>query len=419
MFATCGLQLVHFFMPKTTPFHPRTEALNHPMIWENWAGYLVAPRYQHSDLSEYYSVRNSAGLLDTSPLFKYKFSGPDAEAYLMHTLARDIRKCKPGRAQYTIWCDEAGYVVEDGVIMHTSVGEYWLTSAEPNLRYFRQIARKKGFNVEIEDISADYGILALQGPRSLTILKELTSDLNGLGFFRLAHTKIAGHDVVISRTGYTGDLGYELWVPTDSGVPVWDALMSAGEGHNITPMGLHALKMARVEAGLLLIDVDFYTARYAWTDAQRDTPHELGWGWMFKNLSKDDRDFIGRAAIEKEVAENSSRWNTVGLVIDWYDYQAKHREAGIHPPMDGVFNEGTMNIYRISDTPWEYGGYATCMMYSSLLRSHIAIAKLPLDLCEPGTEVDLEISIIRRSVNVKAKVVALPFFNPERKTSSE
>lgn len=406
-------------MPKTTPFHPRTAPLNHPMIWENWAGYLVAPQYQYSELSEYYSVRNSAGLLDTSPLFKYKFSGPDAEAYLMHVMARDIRKCKPGRAQYTIWCDDAGHVVEDGVIMHVGVGEYWLTSAEPNLRYFRQIARRKGFDVEIEDISTDYGILALQGPQSLKILQELTSDLNNVGFFRLAHTNIDGHSVIVSRTGYTGDLGYELWIPAESCVPVWDALMAAGDGYNITPMGLHALKMARIEAGLLLIDVDFYSSRYAWTDSQRDTPHELGWGWMFKNLAKDDRAFIGREAIEAEVANKTSRWNTVGLIVDWYDYQEKHREAGIHPPMDGVFNEGTMNIYKISDTPWEYGGYATCMMYSSLLRSHIAIAKLPPELCEPGTEVDLELSIIRRSVNVKARVAELPFFNPARKTSRE
>ncbi|MFK7800378.1 MAG: aminomethyltransferase family protein [Anaerolineae bacterium] len=406
-------------MPKTTPFHPRTEPLNVPMIWENWAGYLVAPQYQYSEISEYYSIRNSAGLLDTSPLFKYKFSGPDAEKYLMHVMARDIRKCKPGRAQYTIWCDEAGFVVEDGVIMHVSVGEYWLTSAEPNLRYFRQIARKNRFDVQIDDISTSYGILALQGPHSLNILKQLTPDLNGVGFFRLAHTKLDGHNVVISRTGYTGDLGYEIWVPAESAVAVWDALMTAGKGHNITPMGLDALKQARVEAGLLLIDVDFYSARYAWTDAQRDTPHELGWGWMFKNLAKDERDFIGRAAIEAEIANGTSRHNTVGLVVDWRDYQEKHRAAGIIPPLEGVFNEGTMNIYRISDIPWEYGGYATCMMFSSLLRSHIAIAKLPLDLCEPGTEVDLEISIIRRSVNVKAKVVALPFFNPERKTSRE
>ena len=403
-------------MPKTTHFYPRTGPLNHPMIWENWAGYLAAPAYQHSELLEYYAIRNSAGLLDTSPLFKYRFSGPDAEKYLMHVMARDIRKCKPGRAQYTIWCNEAGYVLEDGVIMQVSVGEYWLTAAEPNLRYFRQIARQGGYDCQIDDISEDYGILALQGPHALNILSRLTPDLAGVGYFRLAHTTVAGHQVVISRTGYTGDLGYELWIPAAGCVPVWDALMTEGEGFNITPMGLHVLKVARIEAGLLLLDVDFSSARYAWTDAQRETPLELGWGWMFNKLGNDERDFIGRAAIEAEIANKTSRWHTVGITVDWNEYQQLHREAGIMPPMDGVFEEGTMNIYRKSETPWEYAGYATCFVYSSLLRSHIGLAKLPPDLCTPGTEVDLEISIIRRSVNVTARVTELPFFNPARKT---
>ena len=404
-------------MVKTTPFHERTGPLNKPQIWENWAGYLTAPAYQHSELSEYYAIRNSAGLLDTSPLFKYKFSGADAEKLLMYAMARDIRKCKHGRAQYTVWCNEAGYVVEDGVIMHVNPGEYWLTAAEPNLRYFRQIARKKGFDCQIDDISSDFGILALQGPKSLDIMNQLTDVLPGMGYFRVVHSEIAGIPVTISRTGFTGDLGYEIWVPAAHGVAVWDALMEAGEGYNITPQGLHALKMARIEAGLLLLEVDFDSARYAWVDAQRDTPHELGWGWMFRNLAKDDRDFIGRAAIESEIKNKTSRWHTVGLQLDWLEWQQLHRDAGIMPPIEGVFHEGTMNIYKRSDTPWEYGGYATCMMYSSLLRKHIAIAKLPPDLCAIGTEVDLEINIIRRSVNIKATVVEMPFFNPARKTA--
>ncbi|MEM7799240.1 MAG: aminomethyltransferase family protein [Chloroflexota bacterium] len=404
-------------MPKTTPFHPRTGPLNETMIWYDWAGYLAAPKYQHSELFEYYAVRNSAGLLDTSPLFKYRFIGSDAEALLCKALARDIRKCRVGRAQYTIWCNEAGYVVEDGVAMHVAENEYWLTAAEPNLRYFRQIARKlKLDDVQIDDISESYGILALQGPRSLTILNELTPDVADLRFFRLVETTIAGHSVTVSRTGYTGDLGYELWIPAESCVDVWDALMATGRGHNIVPMGMNALKMSRLEAGLLLLDVDFHSARYAWTDAEQDTPIELGWGWMFKTLAKDDRDFIGRQAIEAELANRTSRHHIVGLILDWEDYQRIHREAGINPPMDGVFEEGTFNLYRISDTPWEYAGYATCMIYSSLLRSHIALAKLPPDLCTPGTEVDFELQVIRRSVNVKARVAELPFFDPRRKT---
>ena len=403
-------------MPKQTPFHARLAPLNQPQIWEHWSGYLVAPRYQYSEMSEYYAIRNSAGLLDTSPLFKYRFTGADTQRFLESVLARDIRKCKVGQAQYTVWCDPAGYVVEDGVIMQVQPGEYWLTAAEPNLRYFSKIARDMGLeNLMIEDISTDYGILALQGPHSATILKQLTDDVAGLGYFKTTQTTIANKPVTISRTGYTGDLGYELWIQAEDAVTVWDALMDAGEGYNITPMGLHALKIARVEAGLLLLDVDFHSARFAWVDAQRETPIELGWGWMFGNLNKDDRQFIGREAIDAELTNRTSRWTTVGLAIDWDDYERIHREAGIMPPKEGVFSEDTMSIYRRGGQEYEYAGYASSFIYSSLLKRHIAIAKLPLDLTAPGTEVDLELSVIRRPQNLLAHVVEMPFYNPKRK----
>ncbi len=160
---------------KRSPFHDRLVPLNQPEIWEHWAGYLAAPRYQYSDLTEYYATRNAAALFDTSPLFKYQFSGGDVEAYLGRVMARDIRKCRVGQAHYTIWCNEAGYVMEDGVIMRIAEGEYWLTSAEPNLRYFRQQA--KGFDVTIEDISTQYGILAIQGPHSLNVRRQLSDDV--------------------------------------------------------------------------------------------------------------------------------------------------------------------------------------------------------------------------------------------------
>ncbi len=405
-------------MPKTTPFHPRLEALNRTKIWDNWAGYLTAPRYQYSDLSEYYAIRNSAGLLDTSPLFKYRFSGADATKFLMHAMARDIRKCRVGQAQYTTWCDDNGFVIEDGVIVRTTENDYLLTAAEPNLRYFRQINRKIGLaDCQIDDVSADYGILALQGPHSLNILRGLTADAEKLRYFRSVQTEIGDKPVLLTRTGFTGDLGYELWIKAEDCLDVWDTLMAAGKDYNITPLGLHALKIARVEAGLLLLDVDFSSTRYAWVDAQRETPIELGWEWMFRGLHKDDRDFIGRVAIESEIANKTSRWKTVGLTVDWHHYQQLHREAGIMPPLDGVFHEGTMNIYRQSEIPWDYAGYATSLVYSSILRKHIAIAKLPLDLCEPGSQVSLEITIIRRSVNVLARVAEMPFFNPNRKTN--
>lgn len=406
-------------MPKTTPFHARLEPLNQTKIWKHWSGYLVAPSYQYSETNEYYAIRNAVSLLDTSPLFKYRFTGADAQTLLMRTMARDIRKCKTGQAQYTAWCDTAGFVVQDGVAMRVRDHEYLLTSAEPSLRYFRQIAREMQLtDVEIQDISCDYGILALQGPHAFNVLSQLTDAAGSLKYFRLTETEIANKPVVISRTGFTGDLGFELWIKASDATVVWDALMDAGAGFNITPIGTTALKMSRVEAGLLLLGVDFDSSRFAWVDAQRETIHELGWGWMLRNLQKDDREFIGRTAIEKEIVSQSSRWTTVGLSVDWHDYERVHLQAGITPPKHELYRESTMSIYRRGGIEWDYAGYASTFLYSSLLRKPIAIAKLPLDLATPGCEVDLEIPVIRKPQNVLARVHQLPFFDPPRKTAA-
>ena len=405
-------------MPKTTPFHSRFEPLNQTQIWKNWSGYLVAPRYQYSITNEYYAIRNSVTLLDTSPLFKYRFTGADAETLLRKTMVRNISNCKIGSAQYTAWCDQNGFVVQDGVVMHVTKDEYWLTAAEPALRYFRKISREMGLNeVEIEDVSTQFGILALQGPHAFNVIKQLCNGIEKLKYFGLTSTEIESKPVVVSRTGFTGDLGYELWIKAGDAETILDLLMEAGRAYNITPIGTTALKMARVEAGLLLMDVDLHSSRYAWVDAQRETPNELGWGWMLRKLEKDDRDFTGRAAIETELKNKTSRWTTVGLEIDWHDYERIFRDVGILPPKHERYSETTMSIYRRNEKQWDYAGYASSFLFSSLLKKPIAIAKLPLDLAVPGTEVDLEIPVIRKPENVLARVVKMPFFNPKRKTA--
>ena len=243
-------------MIKRTPFFPRLAELNQTMLWEHWAGYLVAQKYQYSETYEYYAVRNSAGLFDTSPLFKYRITGRDATKFLSGVLARDIRTCLSGQAQYTIWCDDDGWILEDGVVLHVADDEYWLTAAEPNLRYFRQLIGSN--QVTITDISEDYGLLALQGPHALNILGQLSPAIGKLDYFGLTSTTIAKKEVVVSRTGYTGDLGYEIWVGRDDAVSVWDALMEAGAGYNITPFGQKVLHMARIDAGLLLIGIEYF-----------------------------------------------------------------------------------------------------------------------------------------------------------------
>jgi len=405
-------------MPLITPFHSRLEPLNQPGIWRHWSGYLVAPQYQYSLNAEYYAIRNSVALLDTSPLFKYRFTGADARGLLERAMARDIGDCPVGRAQYTCWCDERGFVLQDGVVMQVTEGEYWLTAAEPALRYFRTVAREmKCTHVEVEDVSADFGILAVQGPHAHDVLLQLTDAAIPLKYFGITPATVAGCEVTVARTGYTGDLGYELWIKSADALTVWDALMAAGRGYNITPIGTTALKMARVEAGLLLMGADFHTSRFAWVDAQRETPNELGWGWMFRKLDQDGRDFVGRAAITTELEQGTSRWTTVGLAVDWHDYERVFVEAGILPPRHELYSESTMSIYRPGEKEWDYAGYASSFLSSSLLRKPIALAKLPLDLSAPGSEVDLEVSVIRKPKNVLARVERTPFFNPPRKTA--
>ncbi len=399
-------------MVKTTPFYLRTGPLNETMLWEHWAGYAVALKYQHSEIFEYYAVRNSAGLFDTSPLFKYRIKGPDATKFLAGVLTRDIRTCATGQAQYTIWCDDDGWIVEDGVILHIADDEYWLTSAEPNLRYFSQLI---GFNdVTIDDITDDYGLLALQGPHSLNILNQLSKDVKKLGYFDLTKTKIAGKKVTVSRTGYSGDLGYEIWMDAEDAITIWDTLMEAGAGYNITPFGQKVLHMTRLDAGLLMIDVEFHTARFAWTDEQRSSPVELGFGWMFRKLKDDDRPFIGRRAIEKELANGSSRWKLVGIEVDWQSYETLYNNLGMIAPKDTTLIEEAMSLYN-DDKSW--AGHTTSYGYSSILKKHIAIAKVLPAKAKLGTELQLELMVNDRPRYVKAKVVKMPFYNPPSKTA--
>jgi|TARA_B110000908_G_scaffold34402_2_gene41188 aminomethyltransferase len=404
-------------MPETTPFHEYLTPYNKTGIWKHWSGYLVAPRYQYSTTAEYYAIRNSVAVLDTSPLFKYRIKGKDSLQFLQTVMVRDIAQCAVGAAQYTCWCDPDGFVLQDGVIMRIAENEFLMSSAEPSLRYFRATATKLAIEgVEIQDITSEYGILAVQGPHSYRVVSQLTETADSIDYFELAETEIAGCPVIISRNGYTGDLGYELWIRADQAKQVWQCLINAGKDFNIIPIGLEALKMARVEAGLLLLGVDFESARYAWVDAQRETPIELGWRWMLRKLGDDPRQFIGRAAIEKQINEKSNRWITVGLSIDWHDYERVHLEAGIMPPKHDLYCESTKSIYRRGEKEWDYAGYATSFLFSSILKKPIAIAKLPNDLAKPGTEVDLEISIIHKPANVRATVQGMPFYNPAHKT---
>jgi aminomethyltransferase len=397
---------------KTTPFHDRLSELNRTGLYSHWSGYLSALRYDMSAKHEYFAVRNSAGFFDTSPLFKYWIRGKDAERFLAGVLTRDVRQCRPGRAQYTIWCDDRGYVLEDGVVFRHSETEFFMTTARPNLGYFSDLIGR--LSVEIEDVSDDFGVLAVQGPRSREILETLTPDVNGLAFFDLCSTKIGTAPVTLSRTGYTGDLGFEIFVGADDALPVLDAVIDAGAGRGLRPFGEDALLMTRIEAGLVLIDVEFSSSRLAYNDNERITPRELGFGWMLRGIDAADRPFIGRAALRRELADKTSRWLTVGLGVDWQQFDRLHTEAGLLTPKDETPLSYESMLY---DDEGQRIGYATGLMYSPMLQRHIAMARVRPDLASPGSRVNLEITIDHRYRTVPADVARLPLFNPSRKTA--
>ncbi len=399
-------------MIRTTPFHERTSALNETGMWEHWSNYLTTSRYQMSEKFEYFAIRNSAGLFDSSPLYKYRIHGPDAERFLAGVLARDIRSCPPGHAQYTVWCDDRGFVVEDGVILRHGPDEFVLTAAEPNLAYFEDLIGR--LDVAIEEVSEDWAVLAVQGPRSRDLLAGLAPDMARLPYFGLVSTRLAKVPVHISRTGFTGDLGYEVWVRADDALKVWDAVWAASRGQGIVPIGMIALYMARIEAGLVLLDVDFHSSRFAWTDADRTTPIELGLGWMFRGVAEDDRMFIGRDAIVRELRDKTSRWKLSGLVVDWRDYDRIYDAAGLIPPKD---HTPIQDEYYIYDDELNQLGYATSQMYSPILQRHIALARVPLDRTALGSRVKLELAVNHRYEYFDANVARSPLFNPERRTA--
>jgi aminomethyltransferase len=365
-----------------------------------------------SDKFEYFAIRNSAAVIDTSPLYKYRITGKDAEPFLAGVLTRDIRKCRPGQAHYTVWCDDDGWVIEDGVILRHSADEFLLTAARPNMAYLQDLAGPMA--VVVEDVSKEIGALALQGPYAREILKQLAPEMEGIGYFRLTPAKIGGAAVTISRTGYTGDLGYEIWVERDEAVDVWDAVFEVATPYGVIPAGQTALLIARIEAGLVLIDVDYHSSRYAWNDDQRTTPHELGLGWMLRDLESDERNFIGRRAIERESREGSSRWRTVGITVDWEDWNRVYNERGLIPPKDHTPEHGGMMIY---DEKVERIGYTPSFVYSPIVQRHVGIARVHPEHAAVGAEVSLEVTIDHRYDLVKANVSRLPFFDPPRKTA--
>jgi aminomethyltransferase len=287
-----------------------------------------------------------------------------------------------------------------------------MTAARPNLGYLSDLTGR--LDVTIDDVSERYGILAVQGPRSREILRQLAPDVEKLRYFDLTPAKIGSAPVTISRTGYTGDLGFEVFAGADDALGVLDAIIEAGAGHGFRPFGEDALLMTRIEAGLVLIDVEFSSSRLAYTDHDRVTPRELGFGWMLRRIDTDDRAFIGRNALIREARDKTSRWSTVGLVVDWRHYQDLYTTAGLIPPKDETPLGWESMLY---DQAGNRIGYATSLMYSPVLQRHIAMARVHPDHGTVGSIVDVELTINHEYRTVRAEVARMPLYNPTRKTA--
>lgn len=393
-------------MLRTTPFHPRTAPLCASHSWRRWAGYVVASAYELTHEREYHAIRSAAALFDVSPLYKYVVRGKDAARLLDRVATRDVQRAQVGQVLYTPWCDSAGKVLDDGTIARLDADMFRMTCAEPNLRWLEENAHR--LDVTIEDVSESTAALALQGPAARAILQQLADvALSAVPYFGLVSTALRGIPVTLSRTGYTGDLGFELWLRAEDAVSVWDALIEAGNGYGITPAGMLALDIARIEAGLMLIDVDYVPARKALISSQTSSPFELDLAWTVQ-LRK--QHFVGKPSLVTE-AQRGPQWQFVGIELEWDALERLYAEVGLAPQLPHAAWRTSVPLYAGG----KQVGYATSGTWSPLLKKYIALAHVGARWAAPDTALEMEMTVEHRRRRAAARVVKKPFFNPERK----
>ena len=393
-------------MPVGTPFHSRTSALSASQNWRAWSGYFVAGSYDVMHDYEYHAIRNSAALIDVSPLYKYEIRGRDAQKLVNRVMSRDASKCAVGQALYGCLCEDDGAVIQDGTVFRLAEDHFRFHLADPSLRWLKLNAF--GMDLMIEEVSEQIGALALQGPNAYKILQQVVDvDLGKLRFFRLVSGKVLGAPVVISRTGYTGDLGYEIWLGAEHAERIWDGLIEKGKDFGIKPAGILALDVARLEAGFILLEVDYIGAEKALIPAQRYSPYEIGLGWTV-DLKKDH--FIGFDALVR-LNRNGPPRQVVGLEVSLEDYEYLYRQVDLPPHFPLVAWRGGVPVYKDE----RQVGHATTGAWSPTLKKYIALATIEKEFIEPGTRLDLEVTVEHRRKTADATVVKLPFFDPPRK----
>ena len=396
-------------MPIGTPFHERTFALCESLNYREWSGYYAVSAFEAHHEHEYNAIRNAAALIDISPLYKYRVTGKDASRLVDRIITRDVRKISVGQVVYTPWCDEQGKVIDDGTVSRLEENVYRWTAADPSLRWLTQ--NSVGLDVQIEDISESVAALALQGPTSGRLLKTIAdADIENLKYFRVTKGSIDDVPVEISRTGYTGDLGYEIWVDADSALKVWDTLAARGRPFDIKPAGMLALDVARIEAGLLLIDIDFNSSKKALIDDQKYTPFEMGLGRL---VSLDKERFVGQRALTAERARGAAR-QIVGLEINWPQVESIYERVGLPPAISPIASRVAVPVFSNG----RQIGKATSTAWSPVLKRLVALATVTRDFAKPGSKIEIEMTVEAVRHRVSAQVVKTPFYNPKQKTAT-
>ncbi len=393
-----------------TAFHPRTAPLNRKMAWREWSGFFAASAYaDHLDI-EYNAIREAAALIDVSPLRKYRVSGPDAIRLVDRVITRDATKLPVGRVLYAPWCDEDGRVLDDGTVARLDETTFRWTAADPTLRWLLLNAR--GLDVRVEDVTETVAALALQGPNARAVLEAASgASFADVPYFGRREASVGGVPVDVTRTGYTGDLGYELWVDAADALGLWDALALAGRPFGLRPAGMLALDVVRIEAGLIMAEVDYTSARHARIPEQAASPFELGLGRLV-DLRKGP--FVGRRALERELAAGGPPRRLAGLEVSWEGIEGMHGELGLAPAVPAAASREHVPVFAGNRRV----GRVTSRTWSPTLKKTIALASVPAALASPGTALEVEWTVEARRGKVAATVVPLPFLDLPRKRAT-
>lgn len=380
-----------------TPFHARTSALNIRCEWHRWKDYITADAYYDTAL-EYAGIRNACAVFDITPMTKHRITGPDALAFLNRLVTRDVAKIKPGKVGYTVWCNDNGHVIDDGTIFHLRPGDYRLCSQERQLDWLTRSAH--GFDVTLVEDTHEIAALAFQGPTSCAVLKAIGClGVEKLAPFGIAYFPFAGGELMVSRTGFTGDLGYELWIDPSRALALWDALFEQGEIYGIRPMGTHALDIARIEAGFLQAHVDFLPADQAIKLDRARSPFELD---LARLVDFDKPNFNGRRALLEE-RKRGSRYRLVRLDIEG--------------------NKPAHSSYIYADrNKGSVVGTVTSAQWSPSAKANIALASMHMPWGQPSDELWVDIYYQKElewsRVMARARVVEGAFYDPPRRRAT-